>query len=216
MEQDSASSLTQSRSGLMYLRIWKKKRQINQTSLLGPPQWIDNLLECFCAPHLLEEVQGDLHERYFLRVQKVGKTKAGKQYLWEVMVYLRPSVIKRNSYDYSSTSFFSWNMLHHYFKTAYRNLLKNKGYSLINIGGLTVGMAVAMLIGLWVYDELSFNTYHQNYDRIGQVMKRDSSNQKQLGRWKFAISTGNRTPKQLPESFQAYCKILLDSELYPY
>ena len=45
-------------------------------------------------------------------------------------------------------------------------------YSLINIGGLTVGMAVAILIGLWIYDELSFNTCHQNYDRIAQIMTR--------------------------------------------
>ena len=60
-------------------------------------------------------------------------------------------------------------MLKNYFKIAWRNLIKNKVSSIINIGGLTVGMAVAMLIGLWIYDELSFNKYHQNYDRIAQV-----------------------------------------------
>ena len=60
-------------------------------------------------------------------------------------------------------------MLENYFKIAFRNLVKNKGYSAINIGGLAVGMAVAMLVGLWVYDELSFNTYHKNYDRIALV-----------------------------------------------
>jgi putative ABC transport system permease protein len=60
-------------------------------------------------------------------------------------------------------------MIKNYFKTAWRNLVKNKGYSAINIGGLAVGMAVAMLIGLWIYDELSFNKYHKNYDSIAQV-----------------------------------------------
>ncbi|TAG19595.1 MAG: ABC transporter permease [Cytophagia bacterium] len=60
-------------------------------------------------------------------------------------------------------------MLRNYLKIALRNLVKNKVYSFINIGGLAVGMAVAMLIGLWVYDELSYNRYHQNYDRIAQV-----------------------------------------------
>ncbi|GGM79417.1 ABC transporter permease [Dyadobacter beijingensis] len=60
-------------------------------------------------------------------------------------------------------------MLKNYFKIAWRNLLKNKGYSAINICGLSVGMAVAVLIGLWVYDELSFNHYHKNHDRVGQV-----------------------------------------------
>lgn len=60
-------------------------------------------------------------------------------------------------------------MLRNYFRIAWRNLVKNKVYSFINIFGLAAGMAVAMLIGLWVYDELSFNKYHQNYNRITQV-----------------------------------------------
>ena len=62
-------------------------------------------------------------------------------------------------------------MFKNYFKIAWRNLIKNKASSFINIGGLSVGMAVAMLIGLWIWDELSFNKYHKNYDRIAQVMK---------------------------------------------
>jgi putative ABC transport system permease protein len=60
-------------------------------------------------------------------------------------------------------------MLQNYLKIALRNLLRNKVYSFINIGGLAVGMAVAMLIGLWVWDELSFNKSHKNYDRIAKV-----------------------------------------------
>ncbi|WP_350284789.1 ABC transporter permease [uncultured Croceitalea sp.] len=60
-------------------------------------------------------------------------------------------------------------MLKNYFKIAWRNLIKNKGYSAINIGGLAVGIAVAMLIGLWISAELSFNTYHENYEKIAQV-----------------------------------------------
>ncbi|WP_353719935.1 ABC transporter permease [Dyadobacter sp. 676] len=64
-------------------------------------------------------------------------------------------------------------MLHNYLKIAFRQLARNRAYSFINIGGLAAGMAVAMLIGLWVYDELSFNTYHDNYDRIAQVRTRE-------------------------------------------
>jgi putative ABC transport system permease protein len=67
-------------------------------------------------------------------------------------------------------------MLKNYFKIAWRNLIKSKGYSALNIGGLAVGMAVALLIGLWMYDELSFNKYHKNYDRIGQVMIKGNFN----------------------------------------
>ena len=67
-------------------------------------------------------------------------------------------------------------MLRNYLKIAFRNLVKNKVYSFINIGGLAVGMAVAMLIGLWIHDELSFNKYHKNYDKIAQVMQHQTFN----------------------------------------
>ena len=67
-------------------------------------------------------------------------------------------------------------MFRNYFKIAWRNILVNKGSSAINIGGLAVGMAVVMLIGLWIYNELSFNKYHQNYDKIVQVMQHQTYN----------------------------------------
>lgn len=62
-------------------------------------------------------------------------------------------------------------MIRHNLKVIYRQMLRSKAYSLINIGGLAMGMVVAMLIGLWVYDELSFNQYHDNYDNIVQVLR---------------------------------------------
>lgn len=69
-------------------------------------------------------------------------------------------------------------MIKNFFKVAWRNVIKSKGYSAINIGGLAVGMAVAMLIGLWVWDELSFDKYHKNYGRIAQVMQHGYFNEK--------------------------------------
>ncbi len=62
-------------------------------------------------------------------------------------------------------------MFRNYFTIAWRNLVKTKGYSFINIGGLALGMSVSLIIGLWVHDELTFNRYHENYDHIAQVMK---------------------------------------------
>jgi putative ABC transport system permease protein len=67
-------------------------------------------------------------------------------------------------------------MLKNYLKIAWRNLWKNKGYAFINISGLAVGMAVALLIGLWIYDELSFNKNFTNYNRIAQVMQHQTFN----------------------------------------
>src|SRR6185295_605110 len=61
-------------------------------------------------------------------------------------------------------------MIKNYFTTAFRSLRKNKALSFINIAGLSVGMAVAILIGLWIWNEHSFNKYHQHYDQVAQVM----------------------------------------------
>ncbi|MCJ8211661.1 ABC transporter permease [Mucilaginibacter sp. RS28] len=61
-------------------------------------------------------------------------------------------------------------MLKNYLKIAWRNLLKNKVYSFINVVGLALGMAVAILIGLWLWDEVSFDHYFEKHDRLGQIM----------------------------------------------
>src|SRR5579872_3179349 len=67
-------------------------------------------------------------------------------------------------------------MFKNYFAIGWRNLIKNKGYSYINIIGLTVGMTVTVLIGMWVADELSYDTYHKNYDRIAEVYEHKTVN----------------------------------------
>src|SRR5687768_10418581 len=67
-------------------------------------------------------------------------------------------------------------MFRNYFKVGFRNLKKNRGYSFINIGGLALGMAVAMTISLWIHDELSYDHYHDNYKDIAQVLQHATFN----------------------------------------
>jgi len=67
-------------------------------------------------------------------------------------------------------------MISNYIKIARRNLVKNKVYSFINIGGLATGLAVAMLIGLWIFDELSYNKSFKNYDRLAIVKQNQTFN----------------------------------------
>lgn len=57
-------------------------------------------------------------------------------------------------------------MFKNYIKTAWRNLARNKFYSVINIAGLTVGLAIGILILFWVQDEFSFDSFHQNASNI--------------------------------------------------
>jgi putative ABC transport system permease protein len=98
-------------------------------------------------------------------------------------------------------------MIRNYFKIAWRNLIKSKGYSAINIGGLAVGMAVAMLIGLWVYDELTYNKYHKNYDRIAQVMEHANYN----GKWETQVSNPALMGPELRAKFGSDFKYVVQS-----
>ena len=67
-------------------------------------------------------------------------------------------------------------MFKNYLKIAWRNLVKNKGYTVINVGGLALGMAVTLIIGLWVQDELTYNSYFQKKDKIAQVFQSQTFN----------------------------------------
>jgi len=67
-------------------------------------------------------------------------------------------------------------MFKNYLKIAWRNLWKNKGYTLINVGGLALGMAVTLIIGLWIQDELNYNNYFKNKSKIAQVFQSQTFN----------------------------------------
>ncbi|MEP7268746.1 MAG: ABC transporter permease [Saprospiraceae bacterium] len=85
-------------------------------------------------------------------------------------------------------------MLSNYLKLAWRHLLKNKGYSFINIFGLAFGMAIFMMIALWLYDELSFNRSFENYNRIAQVIQNVTNNNE--------VETWNNVPFPLADELR--------------
>jgi putative ABC transport system permease protein len=137
----------------------------------SPPHWATKLLSRLSDPNIAEEVQGDLLEMYDHWVRNFGESHAKKLYILNVIKLMRPFAKDKKSQQYSKTYITSPAMIRNYFTVALRNLTKNKGYSFINISGLAAGMAVAMLIGLWIDDEFSFNKYHQHYDKIAKVMQ---------------------------------------------
>lgn len=138
------------------------------TRKLQPPRWADKLLECFCAPHLLEQVMGDLHERFYMRSRRLGEAKARKQYWKEVLAYMRPSIIRRRPSPYPTKPIFE-DMLSNYFRIARRSVVRNKAFSSINAIGLSLGIACAILIFTLVSYHLSFDTFHTDEDRIYRI-----------------------------------------------
>jgi len=87
-------------------------------------------------------------------------------------------------------------------KIAWRNLVRNKVYSFINIAGLATGMAVTMLIAFWIYDEVSFNRNFKNYKSIVQVMVYQSSNGESGTSESMAIPVGKALASDFPADFE--------------
>jgi ABC-type antimicrobial peptide transport system permease subunit len=156
---------------------------MTQSEKPAPPRLARRLLQWRCPADQLEELEGDLEELFRGWVGEVGPARARRRYWFDVLGFLRPMPFRSRSREsgfravhcHTLTPF---DMLSNYFTVALRNIRRHKGYAAINIGGLAVGMAVALLIGLWVHDELSYNKYFRNYDRIGQVMQQGTGDGK--------------------------------------
>ncbi len=90
-------------------------------------------------------------------------------------------------------------MITNFFKVIYRNILRNKGVSAINISGLAIGMAAAILIMLWIQDERSYDEFHQNKDRIYEIWNR-VGHEGQLSSWNSVPElTARALENDLPE-----------------
>ena len=96
-------------------------------------------------------------------------------------------------------------MFRNYFKTAFRNLLKNKAHSVINITGLSVGMAIALLIGLWIWDELTYDRNFKDHDRIARVIQNLNINGETITWFNMPAPTG----KAIRESYGSNFKHVL-------
>src|ERR1700749_3756231 len=100
-----------------------------------PPKAFLRFFRWFCHPELLKYIEGDLMELYEERVREIGKRKADFRFCIDVLLLCRPGIIRSGSKSYSINQS---DMLRHYFTIGWRTLLRNKGYSFINIGGLAL------------------------------------------------------------------------------
>src|SRR6218665_1755570 len=92
-------------------------------------------------------------------------------------------------------------MLKAHFKTAWRQLRKYKAHSFINIAGLSIGMAVAILIGLWMNDELSFNKNFKKEDRLAQVIQHVTNNGEVQTWWDVPYPLADELRKNYGQDF---------------
>jgi ABC-type antimicrobial peptide transport system permease subunit len=101
---------------------------------------------------------GDLEETYEY-IAESEDTKKANRWFWQEVLKSLPGFVKNGAYRRLA-------MIRNYFKIAFRNIIRNKVFALINILGLAVGMACFILITLWIQDELSFDKFHANKDNL--------------------------------------------------
>ncbi|MEM7513249.1 MAG: ABC transporter permease [Bacteroidota bacterium] len=129
-----------------------------------PPKLASNILLWFLREELAEEVLGDLEEKYDLMTDQGPPWLANINYWFQVSNYLRPFAIK-NLHTHSIYP----TMFRHYLLINWRNLVKNKGYSAINIGGLALGIAAVLFIMQYVSYERSYDKFHDEYEDLYRI-----------------------------------------------
>lgn len=143
------------------------------TQKLRPPEWPVRVLRSLLKSEYIEEIEGDMEEIFFSIAEERSVAAAKRAYYWETIKLLRPSLLRNFK---SSPTYNNFGMYKNYLSVAWRNLLKKKGYSSINIFGLALGIACCMLIFMYVSYERSFDDYHANGDRIYRVIHGNRNN----------------------------------------
>ncbi|MBN1271790.1 MAG: ABC transporter permease [Candidatus Aminicenantes bacterium] len=160
-----------------------------------PPRLGEKLFSFLYKDDLLQEKLGDLEELFSIRTQKWGKIRAS---LWYFSLIFRLFLS-----GLQCSIYWSLNMFKNYLTTSWRNLKKHKGYSLINILGLSIGLASFMLIFTWVLHELNYDRFHEKADNIYRVVeKRNFPDMVKYSVWTPGLLAGE-LKKSYPEVLEA-------------
>lgn len=131
-----------------------------------PPKLANQFLEWILKADLVEEVLGDLEEKFDTQINKKSPFKAKANYWYQTLNYLRPFAI-RNNLITDLNPFFMWT---HNLKLAFRNSIRDKSTFFINLIGLSTGLACTLLIALWVMDEWQVDKFHKKEGQLYTAM----------------------------------------------
>ncbi len=136
-------------------------------------------------------------EVYEKRLKKSGKRIADVRFVIDVLLLFRPAIIRPiEGYGKLNT----YGMYKSYLKIGWRNLVKNKAFSLINISGLALGLTCSILIALWVQDEYGMDTFHADLNRIYTITSTEySGHEITYGGYDTPGLLGEELKKVMPE-----------------
>ena len=140
-----------------------------------PPAWIDSLVDNLASYDLAEEIRGDLYELFLKDADEKGLASAKKRYVLNGIGFLAKSFFwRKHAHSYNNNNTFI--MLSSYFKMAKRSLLAYKSNTIINILGLVIGIASALIILTVIRYERSFDTFHSNPESIYRIVRVSGTN----------------------------------------
>ncbi|MBV6646141.1 MAG: ABC transporter permease [Cyclobacteriaceae bacterium] len=135
-----------------------------------PPRMATRILQRLIRQELAEEVLGDLEEKFLKTLKATSLLLAKLNYWYQVFNYLRPFAIKKTKIQDSNTV----DMFAHNLVLIFRHFRKQSSHFLINLVGLSAGLACVLFIFLWVQDELEVDQFHMKRDRLYQIMSNHS------------------------------------------
>ncbi len=134
----------------------------------SPPRWADLLLQWYCSKEYIEEIQGDLYEWYYRRLDRQGPILAKALYFFDVIRFFRTFRLKKmEELDSKNNPLI---MLANNLKVGLRSLARHRFNTSINIAGLSIGIACSLFIYVYITDELSFDRHHENADNIFRIV----------------------------------------------
>jgi len=153
------------------------------------------LLRTFCPSHLLEEIEGDLIQKFERDVTHYGRARAKRRLFWNTIRFFRPGVILRNQFSFYQKPM----MITNYVKFSWRSIARHKVFSTINMVGLAVSMAVCMLIYNYVKFEKCYDTFftrHQDVVRVSYARLID--NELQYSKAQIFPAVGDVLKESIP------------------
>ena len=129
------------------------------------PRWLMQFFRWYCKGELYEELHGDLEELFIDRLDEMGRNRALLYYAWDVLRCCQPYAWKRIEGQLNSNT----GMLINFYFTALRSLRRHKAYFLINLSGLSIGIASFLFISLYIINELSYDRFHHGHEQLYRV-----------------------------------------------
>jgi putative ABC transport system permease protein len=131
------------------------------------PAWIVWLLSWICPEHLYEEIEGDLMQQFNKDSKSKGIRTAKQRLIWNAIRFCRPGIVLRRKF---AINFHRTHMLRSYFRVGARQLARTASFSLINIAGLSIGIAAAFFIFLYLNFEVGYDSFHENKDEVYRIV----------------------------------------------